>query len=86
MDCTHGNEVQNTQHHRKDPRRDDDPPKWEAQSLLACSWRVQIAQNSHTQYNHRQRKSDKARLLTQEWPIVVEVASKNGEFRDDEKN
>ena len=77
---TYRSKVDQTHHQAQDPCRDNDPPECHTKSLLTHGVLVQIAQNSSPKHEHRYRQGDESRILSEQWPIPVEVVAEEGEF------
>lgn len=77
---TYRSKVDQTHHQAQDPCRDNDPPECHTKSILTHGFLVQIAQNSSPKHEHRYRQGDESRILSEQWPIPVEVVAEEGEF------
>ena len=53
--------------------------------VLTHIFPVQIAQHSGTKHEHRYPQGDESRILSEQWPIPVEVVAEEGEFWDEKE-
>lgn len=77
--------IDEAHYNNNDARSDDNSPECQTQRFLTSCLFVQVAQDCIPKQYHRHTQHDKARVSAEEWPVFGEVASKKGDFRENEE-
>lgn len=86
LGLTYCEDIQNADNHCQDSSRSDDTPERHADFLLGHCVCVQIAKCRDAQDHHDSSKRVEPRILTEHWPVVVEVVLQDWELGDDQKD
>lgn len=78
---TYRQDIDHTHDHGQDAGRDHDSPERKSEGLLAHRCGVQVTQHGYPEDHHDCGKSDEPCFLAEQWPLAVEVAAEDWEFR-----